>query len=76
LTFGEALREAREARGWSRFRLTVAVRDAFRAERVTITEQSLKLLELGRTKAPRRITIRLLTRVLPEITHNYQPIEP
>jgi hypothetical protein len=68
VTFGLELRLAREGRGWSRFRLTVAIRERFRQD---LTEQAIKLLELGVTRNPRGTTRHMLVTVLPELSRTY-----
>lgn len=67
MTFGQSLRQAREARGWSRFRLMLAVKERFRADGSTITEAAIKFLENGITHEPRGTTRHLLIAVLPEL---------
>lgn len=64
---GARLRQIREARGWSRFRLVVEIRDRFRTDGLGITEMGIVLIENGTTKEPRGTTLGMLRAVLPEL---------
>lgn len=70
MIFGEQLRLAREARGWSRFRLSLVIKERFKHER--LSESAIWLLEGGRSKRPRNTTLSMLQQVFPEL----QGIQP
>jgi hypothetical protein len=65
MTFGLSLRQARERRGWSRFRLTLVYKETSDG---TITETAIKCIETGRTENPRGTTIAVLSLIFPELT--------
>jgi len=68
MTFGEALREARANRGWSRSRLVIAIRVRLADKSLTISEETIKDLETIVDRKPRDTTWRVLVRVMPEIS--------
>jgi hypothetical protein len=68
MTFGEALRQAREARGWSRFHLSLALKERFHYEGLTLSERAIKALERHEVEAPRRKTRRMLLAIFPELS--------
>lgn len=68
MTFGKALREARENRGWSRFMLCLKIKEAYEKEGVMISEDSVKDLELSSSRTPRGTTRAMFCRVLPELS--------
>lgn len=61
------VRRAREARGWSRFRLMLEVRQHFRKEGSRISECAIVYIETGITKEPRAMTRNMLVAVLPDL---------
>jgi hypothetical protein len=67
MNFGKALRQCREARHWSRFKLEVMIRDAFRTEGETLSEQGIKGIELGWWNSVQQSSIDKCLRVLPEL---------
>lgn len=71
--FGNRLRQVREMRGWSRFRLVVEIRDQFRKDGLGITEMGIVLIENGTTKDPRGTTLAMLRKVMPEL--DFEPLE-
>lgn len=64
MNFGEQLRQAREARGWSRFMLHLKVKE----HGVKVSECAIKWIETGRIKTPRGRTRGALALSLPELT--------
>lgn len=76
MTFGQALRMARESHGWSRFCLTLMVKERFRAERVTISEGTIQSLETGVCRNPRATTRAVLTAILPELSQSLMHSNP
>jgi transcriptional regulator with XRE-family HTH domain len=75
MTFGQALRAAREAQGVSRFCLTLMIKEKFRAQRVTLSESTIQSLETGACLFPRRTTLAILTAVLPELSQSLALID-
>lgn len=69
MTFGQSLRQAREARGWSRFCLTLKIKERFQLDGMTVCEATIKFLETGKTRQPFGTTRRMLIAVLPELPH-------
>lgn len=67
MTFGESLREARVNRGWSRSRLIIAIRARLSDRTLTISQETIRDIEDGTSLRPRDTTIRVLSRVLPEL---------
>lgn len=71
MSFGEALRAAREERGWSRERLIIAIRARAKDPSLTITAKTIICLEIGQSKQPRATTLSLIGRVFPEIAEAF-----
>lgn len=67
MTFGERLRQARILRGWSRPRLCLTIKARRRADHVDLSPETIKSLELGRTREPMDTTREILGSVLPEL---------
>lgn len=67
MNFGESLRKAREAQGWSRYRLAMAIRERFQSTGTTIGETTIKDIETGKISTPRETTRRKLLKIFPEI---------
>ncbi len=72
MTFGEALREARVTRGWSRNRLVTAIRARLGDRTLTISQETIRDLEDGTNESPRETTRAVLVRVLPELIQTPQ----
>lgn len=75
MTFGEALRDARASRGWSRSRLIIAIRARLADRTITISEETIRDLEEGVAKCPQDKTWGPLVRVLPELCEHF-PVKP
>lgn len=67
MTFGEALREARTSRGWSRAQTEIIITARFKAFKFTLTDDAIKLIEYGISE-PRETTRRILEQLFPELT--------
>jgi DNA-binding XRE family transcriptional regulator len=67
MNFGESLRKARESLFWSRFRLAMAISEACQRQEVSISAETIKNIELGKT-TPSPLTKAKIARVLPNIT--------
>jgi hypothetical protein len=68
MTFGGGLRTARESRGWTRFYLTLVIKERFKADGFTITEGAIKGLENGIAQKPRGTTRMVLIAIFPELS--------
>ena len=68
MTFGEALKEARQSRGWSRYVMCVMIKQELAKDAVkVISEDTIKDLELGITQHPRGTTVGVICRLIPEL---------
>ena len=61
MSFGKQLREAREARGWSRHKLAMKMNGL-------LSEAAIEALEYSSTREPHNGTKATLLRVLPELS--------
>ena len=66
MSFGSRLRELREARGWSRHKLSMKMGNL-------LTEPGIKALERSTNQEPHNGTRANLVRIFPELDNNVQP---
>ena len=66
-SFGTRLRTAREKRGWSRYRLLLKVRETVGDPKL-LSENTIKLIEQGKTLHPHATTCNILGQVLTELS--------
>jgi len=67
MTFGERLRQARVAHGWSREQMVLVIRSRRKADNIALSADTIKAIELGETPSPRDTTRAILASVLPEL---------
>ncbi len=66
MTYGEAVRDCRTDRGWSRAQMEIIITARFRAVNFRLSADGIKLIEYGR-RDPRETTRKILGQLFPDL---------